>query len=117
MITRYNAGKRYSDIAVFQNVAYLAGQVPENSLDGDIRAQTTDVLAQIDQLLAMAGTDKSKILRCQIFLADLADVNGMNAVWDAWVAPGNAPPRATVQAAMVDPKYRIEIVITAAITA
>jgi enamine deaminase RidA (YjgF/YER057c/UK114 family) len=94
-------------------VAYLAGQV---AADGtlDITGQTTQVLAQIDALLARAGTDKSKILMCQIFIADLADFPGMNAVWEKWVPAGHAPPRATVQAPLAQPQWRVEMVVTAA---
>jgi enamine deaminase RidA (YjgF/YER057c/UK114 family) len=96
-------------------VAYLAGQVPEATLEGDIVAQTSEVLGLIDKLLADCGSDKTRILMCQIFIADLEDFAGMNSVWDAWVAQGHAPPRATVQAALANPKYRLEIVITAAV--
>jgi enamine deaminase RidA (YjgF/YER057c/UK114 family) len=73
------------------------------------------VLAAIDQLLARAGSDKTKILRAQVYIADLADFPGMNKAWDAWVADGNAPPRATVQAKLARPEWRVEIVVTAAV--
>jgi enamine deaminase RidA (YjgF/YER057c/UK114 family) len=99
---------------VHQGVAYLAGQVASDGSQ-DITGQTTQVLAQIDALLARAGTDKSKILMCQIFIADLADFPAMNAVWERWVAPGNAPPRATVQARLAKPEWRVEMVVTAAV--
>ncbi len=112
-IERYGMGARLSEAAVFGGVVYLAGMVPEvNSTD--IRAQTADVLAQVDRHLAAAGSDKTRILRTQIFLADIADIGGMNEVWDAWVAPSHAPPRATVQAALADPAWKIEVVVTAA---
>jgi len=94
-------------------VVYLAGMVPEGGAT-DIRGQTADVLAQVDLRLAEAGSDKTRILRAQIYLADIADITAMNEVWDAWVAAGHAPPRATVQAALANPQYRIEIVVTAA---
>jgi enamine deaminase RidA (YjgF/YER057c/UK114 family) len=81
----------------------------------DITGQTREVLANIDALLARAGTDKSRILRAQIFLADMADFPGMNAVWDTWVVPNHTPPRATVQAALARPEWKIEIVINAAL--
>ena len=73
------------------------------------------MLAAIDALLARAGTDKSKLTMVQIFLADLADFPGMNAVWDAWVVPGHTPPRATVQASLARPEWKVEIVATAAL--
>lgn len=112
-LQRLHVAARYSEAAIFNGVVYLAGMVPE--CEGtDIRSQTADVLAQVDQRLAEAGSDKSSILRAQIFLADIKDITAMNEIWDAWVRPGSAPPRATVQAALSDPAYRIEIVVTAA---
>jgi enamine deaminase RidA (YjgF/YER057c/UK114 family) len=111
-LQRIGVGKRLSEAAIVNGVVYLAGMVPECEAD-DIRSQTADVLAQIDATLAEAGSDKTRILRAQIFLADSRDAAGMNEVWDAWVSPGSAPPRATVQAALADPRYRIEIVVTA----
>ena len=114
MIQRFDVGARLSEMAVHQGVAYLAGQVASDGSQ-DITGQTTQVLAQIDALLTRAGTDKSKILMCQIFIADLADFPAMNAVWERWVAPGNAPPRATVQARLAKPEWRVEMVVTAAV--
>ena len=113
-IQRFHVGHRLSEMAIHNGTVYLAGQVPE-SADKDIRGQTAEVLAAIDKLLAEAGTDKTRILMTQIFLADLADFDGMNAVWDAWVAPGHTPPRATVQAKLARPGWRIEVVVTAAL--
>ena len=113
MIQRFDVGARLSEMAVHNGVAYLAGQVPEDASQ-DIRGQTVQVLAAIDALLARAGSDKGRILMAQIYLADLADFVGMNEAWDAWVAPGNAPPRATVQAALARPDWKIEVVVTAA---
>lgn len=112
-LQRLHVASRYSEAAIFNGVVYLAGMVPECDA-ADIKSQTADVLAQVDQRLAEAGSDKSLILRAQIYLADIKDIAAMNAVWDAWVAPGSAPPRATVQAALSDPGWRIEIVVTAA---
>lgn len=112
-IQRFHVGARLSETAVFNGVIYLAGMVPESGAS-DIRAQTADVLAQIDRLLAEAGSDKTRILRTQIYLADIADIGVMNEVWDAWVAPGHTPPRATVEAALANPDWKIEIVVTAA---
>ena len=99
--------------SVFNGIVYLGGMVPESGAT-DIRGQTADVLAQIDAHLAACGSDKARILRVQIFLADIADIGAMNEVWDDWAAPGHAPPRATVQAALADPAWRIEVVVTAA---
>lgn len=114
MIQRFDVGARLSEMAVHQGVAYLAGQVPADGR-ADIVGQTQQVLAAIDALLARAGSDKSRILRAEIYLADLADFPGMNAVWDAWVVAGHAPPRATVQARLAKPEWKIEIVVTAAV--
>jgi len=113
-ITRIGMAARYSEAAVFNGVVYLAGMVPERG-DTDITGQTEDVLEQVRQRLEEAGSDKSRILRTQIYLSDIGDIAAMNAVWDAWVVPGTAPPRATVQAALANPAWRIEIVVTAAV--
>lgn len=114
-LIRHHVGKRLSEMAIYRGVVYLAGQVPENDPDADISAQTREVLGHIDRLLAEAGSDKRHILSCQIFLRDIADIGAMNAVWDEWVAEGAAPPRATVQAALADPRWGIEVVLTAAV--
>jgi enamine deaminase RidA (YjgF/YER057c/UK114 family) len=112
-IQRIGMAARYSEAAVFNGVVYLAGMVPERG-DTDITGQTEDVFQQVQQRLLEAGSDKSRILRAQIYLTDIRDITAMNAVWDAWVVPGTAPPRATVQAALANPAWRIEIVVTAA---
>ena len=113
-IERFDISARLSEMSVHNGVAYLAGQVPEDA-SADITGQTAQVLAAIDRLLERAGSDKSKILRAQIFLADRADFPGMNAAWDAWVSAGHAPPRATVIAGLARPEWMVEIVVTAAI--
>lgn len=113
-LQRFDVGARMSEMAVHQGVAYLAGQVAEDG-SADVAGQTRQVLAAVDRLLARAGSDKSRILRAQIFLADMADFPAMNAVWDAWVVPGHTPPRATVQAALARPEWKIEVVVTAAV--
>jgi enamine deaminase RidA (YjgF/YER057c/UK114 family) len=114
MIQRYEVGARMSEMAVHNGVCYLAGQVAVGGAP-DIGGQTREVLAAIDALLAQAGTDKTRILRAQIFLADLGDFPGLNAVWDQWVVAGHTPPRATVQAALAKPEWKVEIVVTAAV--
>lgn len=112
-IQRFHVGPRLSETAVHNGTIYLAGQVPDDTTQ-DICGQTAQVLAMVDRLLAEAGSDKSRILIAQIFLADIAEIGAMNEVWDAWIPAGNTPPRATVQAAMANPAYKIEIVVTAA---
>ena len=113
-IQRFDVGPRMCEMSVHNGVAYLAGQIAEDGSQ-DIGGQTRQVLAAIDALLARAGSDKSKILRAQIFLADLTDFAGMNAVWESWVVPGHTPARATVQAALAKPEWKVEIVVTAAV--
>ena len=107
MIQRFDVGARLSEMAVHNGTAYLAGQIADDATQ-DIAGQTRQVLAAVDALLARAGSDKGRILMAQIYLADLADFDGMNAVWDAWVSAGNAPPRATVQAALAKPGWKID---------
>ena len=114
MIQRFDVGARLSEMAVHKGVCHLAGQVAADASQ-DIAGQTAQVLAAIDALLARAGTDKTKILMCQIYIKDLADFAGLNAVWEAWVPAGNAPPRATVQAALARSEWRVEMVVTAAV--
>jgi enamine deaminase RidA (YjgF/YER057c/UK114 family) len=114
MVQRFEVGARMSELAVHNGTCYLAGQVAEDGSQ-DITGQTRQVLAAIDRLLALAGSDKTRILRAQIFLADIADFPGMNAVWDGWVVAGHTPPRATVQAALAKPEWKVEIVVTAAV--
>jgi enamine deaminase RidA (YjgF/YER057c/UK114 family) len=114
MVQRFDVGTRLSEMAVHNGVCYLAGQVAPDATQ-DIAGQTRQVLAAIDALLARAGSNKGKLLMCQIFIADLADFAAMNAVWEAWLPAGHAPPRATVQAALAKPEWRVEIVVTAAL--
>jgi enamine deaminase RidA (YjgF/YER057c/UK114 family) len=114
MIQRFDVGARMSEMAVHNGVVYLAGQVAEDG-SADIGGQTRQVLAAVDALLARAGSDKTRILRAQIYLADLADFAAMNVVWEQWVTVGHTPPRATVQAALANPAWKIEVVVTAAV--
>ena len=117
MVQRFDVGPRLSEMAVHAGVAWLAGQVPEVTDDPathDIRNQTRQVLGMIDRLLERAGTDKTRLLMVQIFLADLADFEGMNAEWDAWVPQGHTPARATGEAKLATPDYKVEIIVTAA---
>jgi enamine deaminase RidA (YjgF/YER057c/UK114 family) len=112
-IQRLHVGPRLSEAAIFNKTVYLAGQIPEDTTQ-DIVGQTREVLGHVDRLLAEAGSDKAHILMCQIFLSDIKNIAGMNQAWDAWVAEGNSPPRATVQAPLAKPEWLIEVVVTAA---
>ena len=114
MVQRFDVGARLSEMAVHNGVCYLAGQVAADGTQ-DMAGQTAQVLAAIDALLARAGTDKRKLLMCQIYIKDLADFAAMNAVWEAWLVAGHAPPRATVQAQLAQPQWRVEMVVTAAL--
>lgn len=113
-IQRFDVGTRLSEMTVYKGTAYLAGQVAADA-SLDMRGQTRQVLAAIDGLLARAGSDKSKILMAQIYLADLADFPALNAVWEEWLTPGHAPARATIQAPLAKPQWKVEIVVTAAV--
>ncbi|KAA0972254.1 RidA family protein [Aureimonas fodinaquatilis] len=112
-IRRIEPGHRMSMGVVHGNVVYLAGQV--GNPDEDVKAQTRTVLAEIDRLLAEAGTDKSKLLYTQIWLASMDDFAAMNEVWDSWVDPANPPARATGEAKLATPDYLVEIIVTAAV--
>ena len=117
-IERRNVGKRLSDLVIYApppngRLVYLAGQVAEDP-KADIDGQTRSVLKQVDRLLDEAGTDKTRILSATIYLAQMSDYAGMNAVWDEWVPQGETPARATVEAKLANPAYRVEIQIVAA---
>jgi enamine deaminase RidA (YjgF/YER057c/UK114 family) len=114
-LTRLNPGKRMSQAVIRGNAVYLAGQVADKTAGASVREQTAEVLAQIDALLSEAGTDKTKIMMATIYLADIATFDEMNEVWDTWVAEGETPARATVEAKLVSPVYKIEIAIVATI--
>jgi enamine deaminase RidA (YjgF/YER057c/UK114 family) len=115
-IKRLHPGPRMSQAVIHGGVAYLAGQVANNTKGQSVTEQTKDVLAAIDGLLKQAGTDKSKLLTAQIWLTDMGTFGQMNAVWDGWVSAGNTPARATVQSpALAAPGYDVEIMVTAAI--
>ena len=113
-IKRLHVGKRLSEVAIHNSTVYLAGQIAEDTA-ADIGGQTREVLGHIDRLLMEAGSDKTCILMCQIFIADMAQFPGMNAVWDEWVAAGHTPPRATVEAKLANPACLVEVCVTAAL--
>jgi enamine deaminase RidA (YjgF/YER057c/UK114 family) len=110
-IERIHVGRRMSKIVKHNGVAYLCGQVGDGA---DVAAQTRDCLARVDALLAEAGASRETILQAVIWLADMADFEAMNAVWDAWVPEGHAPARACGEAKLARPELRVEIIVTAA---
>jgi len=114
-IERKHVGQRMSQVVVNNGIVYLAGQVAQNAGGQPVAEQTRDILGAIDELLKEAGTDKSRLLTAQIWLADIATFDEMNQVWDAWAAPGNAPARACVESRLAAPKFTVEIMVTAAL--
>ena len=113
-IRHIDPGPRLSEATVHGDRLYLSGMIPEDT-SLDITGQVKQALGEIDALLKRGGSDKSKILSAVIWLSDIGDFAAMNAVWDAWVVPGQTPARATVQARLNDPKMKVEIMIVAAI--
>ena len=113
-VERHEVGPRMSQIVIHGDTVSLAGVVAQNSGGKSVTDQTREILATIDGYLKKAGTDKSKLLTTNIWLASMDTFAEMNAVWDAWVSPGNTPARATVQARLAAPQYTVEIMVTAA---
>ncbi len=113
-IERHHTGPRMSQIVVHGDTIYLAGIVAQANKGKSVTEQTREILATIDGYLAQVGSDKSKILSATIYITDMANFAEMNAVWDAWLAPGGAPARATVEAKLAAPDYKVEIMVTAA---
>ena len=112
-ITRHHTNQRMSQIVIHGDTVYLAGQVAADA-NADITVQTQQVLQKIDTLLAEAGSDKSKILSAQIWIASMGHFAHMNEVWDAWVAEGHAPARACIEARLASPDLLVEVGIVAA---
>ena len=111
-IKRIGVGARMSEAVAYNGIVWLAGQVG-NPGDG-VAEQTRTCLAEVDRILAEAGTDKTRILSAQIWLADISTFAEMNAVWDAWVPQGHTPARATGESALATPDYKVEIIVVAA---
>ena len=113
-IQRIEPGARMSKAVVHGDTVYLAGIVADAAKGKSVTEQTKDILGQIDGFLKKAGTDKSKLLSANIWITDMANFGEMNAVWDGWVSPGNTPARATVEAKLAAPDYKVEIMVVAA---
>ncbi len=111
-IKRIDVGARMSGAVIHGNTVYLAGQVGEGA---SVTDQCKSALAEVDRLLAAAGSNKSKVLQTLIYLADISDFAEMNAAWEAWVDPANTPARATSEAKLAAPKYKVEFIVTAAL--
>jgi enamine deaminase RidA (YjgF/YER057c/UK114 family) len=113
-IERHHTGPRMSQIVVHGDTVYLAGIVAQTNKGKSVTEQTREILSTIDAYLEQADSDKSKILSATIYLSDMGGFTEMNAVWDAWVVEGATPARATVEAKLAAPDYKVEIMVTAA---
>src|SRR5258705_11812693 len=113
-VQRFETGPRMSQAVVHGNTIYLAGVVANKAAGGSVTDQTREILSIIDGHLAKAGSDKSKLLSANIYITAMKTFPEMNAVWDAWVSPGNTPARATVEAKLVAPQYNVEIMVVPA---
>ena len=114
MIRRLHTGPRMSQAVIHGATVYLAGQVADDPSQ-DVAGQTRQILASIDRLLDAAGADKTRILSATIYLAEIGTFAQMNSVWDTWVARGHTPARATVEAKLAAPAYKVEIQVVAAL--
>jgi enamine deaminase RidA (YjgF/YER057c/UK114 family) len=112
-ITRIGIGARMSEGVVHKGTVYVAGQVGVPG--GTVAQQTRDALAEVDRILALAGTNKTRILSAQIWLADIGTFAKVNAVWDAWVPAGHTPARATGESRLAAPEYLVEVIVVAAV--
>jgi enamine deaminase RidA (YjgF/YER057c/UK114 family) len=113
-IVHIDQNARRSRAVVHNGLVYTAGQVPDD-MSLDVTGQARQVLAKIDDLLKLAGTDKSRVLTAQVWLRTIDDLAAMNAVWDAWVVQGKTPTRCCGKVEMNNPNCRIEILVVAAI--
>jgi enamine deaminase RidA (YjgF/YER057c/UK114 family) len=111
-IERIKVGPRMSQAVVYGDTIYLAGQVADDP-GGNIAEQTRQILAKIEDLLAEAGTDKSKLVFANVWLSDISTFDQMNAVWDEWVTPGKPPARACVESKLARPHLKVEIAVVA----
>ena len=114
-IKRVGAGARMSKAVIHGDTLYSSGQVAEKSKSGAVKEQTKEILDLIEEILAEAGSEKAKILSATIYLSDISTFAEMNEVWDAWVDKANPPARATVEAKLVAPGYKVEIAVIAAL--
>ena len=114
-IVRVEPRQRTSRAVIHNGTVYLGGQVATATVGGTVREQTKEALAAVDDLLEKAGTDKSRVLRATVYLADVSTFEEMNSVWDEWIVPGHKPARATVGALLAYPELKVEIVVTAAV--
>lgn len=114
-IRRIEPGARMSTAVVHEGRVYLSGAVADKTVGKSVTLQTREILAEIDRVLKLAGTDKTRVLAANVYLADMRTFEEMNKVWDSWVVKGSAPARATVEARLAGPEYTVEIMVTAAL--
>lgn len=114
-IKRIEAGSRMSDAVIYGGKVYLSGVVADKTVGQSVYEQTKETLEQIDEILAQAGTDKTNLLKVNIWLTDISTFDEMNKAWDAWVVAGKTPARATVESKLAEPGYDVEIMVEAAV--
>lgn len=114
-LRRIEAGPRMSEAVIHGNTVYLAGIVAGSAAGQPVFEQTKDILEQIDRILSEAGSEKTRIIKANIWLSDISTFGEMNRAWDAWVVPGQTPARATVEAKLAAPQYNVEIMVEAAL--
>ncbi|CAN1571320.1 TdcF Putative translation initiation inhibitor, yjgF family [Paracoccaceae bacterium] len=112
-ITRFGVGPKIAEAVAYNGILWVAGQLGEPS--GTVTSQMREALAAIDRILAEAGTNKTRILSTQIWLADISTFDEMNAVWATWVPQGHTPARATGEAKLAGPEYLVEVIVTVAL--
>ena len=114
-LKRIGAGKRMSEAVIHNGMVYLSGFVAETTVGKSVKEQTQDILAQIDDVLKQAGTDKTRIVKANIWLTDIKTWAEMNEAWDAWVTPDQTPARATVESKLAGEGLDVEIMVEAAL--
>lgn len=112
-LERFDVNARRSRLVKFNGVCYLSGQFSDNG--GDVASQTREILAKIDELLARAGTDKTRLLTAEVWITTMADFPAMDSVWKDWTAPGNPPTRCCCAVELGSPEMRVEIMVSAAL--
>ncbi|MGL9773538.1 MAG: RidA family protein [Sodalis sp. (in: enterobacteria)] len=115
-LQRIDAGACMSDAVIHHQTLYYTSVTADAALNEDITGQTRNALAAMDAMLARCNTDKRRLVDATIFLPDAADFAAMNEVWDNWVGAGSVPVRCTVQGGLMNPHYKIEIEIVAALS-
>ncbi len=113
-IERFKIGPRMSRAVTYNSVVYLFG-ITADALSEGLAGQVLQVLRKADQMLSMAGTDKSRLLMATIWLRDIADFDQMNGVWESWIDPANPPARATAECRLADPEILVEVILQAAL--